>query len=146
MITPFTKGDPETIAKMNDIVKAVNNLMRMTGDGFVNVQHGLNSATTISFSMHELKARFMNFGGGGGEAHRAFVKTTPGATTSVDVYLYEDASDTEVTVSCYIYGGGNLEDAYPTLVDGMPLYVQYDSITSAWKNVTRIDKIGVNCG
>ena len=145
MIAPFTKGKPETVAKMKEIVDTVNNLARMTGDGFVIVQHGINGATTISLSMNELKARFMNFGGGG-DICRAFVKTTPGATTSVDVYLYEDDSSTEVTVSCYIYGGGNLEDAFPTLVGGMPLYVKYDSATSAWKNVTRIDKLGVNCG
>ncbi len=144
MIKPFTKGNPETRRMMNELVHAINNALRMTGDGFINVQRS-PTGTTLSLSMNELKARFMNFGGGN-EVHRAFVKTTPGATTSVDVYLDTDASDTEVTVSCYIYGGGNLEDAYPTLVDGMPLYVQYDSATSAWKNVTRIDKIGVNCG
>ena len=145
MIERFTQGNPDTVRKMNEIIEAGNNLARTTGDGFVIVKHGINGATTINLSMNELKARFMNFGGAG-DAVRAFVKTTPGATTSVDVYLYEDASDTEVTVSCYIYGGGNLEDAYPTLVDGMPFYVQYDHPTSAWKNVTRIDKIGVNCG
>lgn len=76
---------------------------------------------------------------------RAFVKLTPGATTSVDVYLGEDNSDTEVTVSCYIYGGGNLEDAYPTLVYGMPFYVQYDKITKEWKNVTSLYKIAGTC-
>ncbi len=81
---------------------------------------------------------------GGGRARRAFVKTTPGATTSVDVYLDTDATGTEVTVSCYIYGGGNLEDAFPTLVDGMPLWVQNDAGT--WRNKTPIYKIGVNCG
>lgn len=80
---------------------------------------------------------------GGSESRRAFVKTTPGATTSVDVYLDNDASSIEVTVSCYIYGGGNLEDAFPTLTDGMPLWIQNDAGT--WRNVTSIYKIGVNC-
>ncbi len=81
-----------------------------------------------------------------GRVRRAFVKSTPGATTSVDVHLDVDGTGQEVTVECYIYGGGYLEDAHPTLVDGMPLYVQYDRATSAWKNVTPIYKIGANCG
>lgn len=76
---------------------------------------------------------------------RAFVKTTPGATTSVDVYLREDATGEEVTVVCYVYGTANLNASYPTLVDGMPLYVQYDEYAGEWKNVTRIDKIGEDC-
>ncbi len=76
---------------------------------------------------------------------RAFVKATPGATTDVVVYLRKDDSETEVTVVCEIYGGGNLEDAYPTLVDGMPLYVQYDKEADEWKNVTSIYKIGLDC-
>ncbi len=142
MISPFTKGKPETVAKMNEIIEAINNLMRMTGDGFVNVQHSINGRTMLSLSMNELKARMMNFGGD--DVCRAFVKTTPAATTSVDVYLYADDSDTEVTVSCYIYGGGNLEDAFPTLVDGMPLWVYNDGGT--WRNVTSIYKIGTDCG
>ena len=79
----------------------------------------------------------------GGGDRRAFVKTTPGATTSVDVYLDEDDSDTEVTVSCYIYGGGNLNGAYPTLVDGMPFWVQNDA--GVWRNKTSLYKIGVDC-
>ncbi len=132
------------------------------------------------------RRRHKTRGGGGTAPRRAFVKTTPGATTSVDVYLGEDlaawsgattyskgdwvedsgteyrslqnnnlshavggaawwASGTKsVTVSCYIYGGGNLEDAFPTLVDGMPLWVQNDAGT--WRNVTSIYKIGVDCG
>lgn len=76
---------------------------------------------------------------------RAFVKNTPGATTSVDVYLDKDASAIEVTVECYIYGGGNLNAAYPTLVNGMPLYVQYDGAAGEWKNVTAIYAIGGTC-
>ncbi len=87
------------------------------------------------------RGRAVRAGGGGGR--RAFVKTTPGATTSVTVHLDEDGTGPEVTVSCYIYGGGNLEDAYPTLVDGMPLWVQNDAGT--WRNVTPIYKIGVDC-
>lgn len=80
-----------------------------------------------------------------GSVVRAFVKTTPGATTSVDVYLRKDFSDIEVTVECYIYGGGNLEDAFPTLVSEMPLYVQYDSAAGEWKNVTDLYKIAGSC-
>ncbi len=79
----------------------------------------------------------------GGRPRRAFVKTTPGATTSVVVHLDKDGTGQEVTVSCYIYGGGNLEEAFPTLVDGMPLWVYNHGGT--WRNVTSIYKIGVDC-
>lgn len=86
-------------------------------------------------------------GGGGSEVRRAFVKTTPtGATVTVDVYLDVDTIGDEVNVTCYIYGDGYLLDAYPTLVDGMPLYVQYDLATSTWRNVTEIAAINEDCG
>lgn len=76
---------------------------------------------------------------------RAFVKSTPGAVTAVDVFLDVDTTGQEVEVECYIYGGGNLNAAFPTLVDGMPLYVQFDVATGKWKNVTSLYKIGADC-
>ncbi|MCD6392442.1 MAG: hypothetical protein J7M40_02935 [Planctomycetes bacterium] len=80
---------------------------------------------------------------GGGGRRRAFVKTTPGATTSVDVYLDEDNSSKEATITCYIYGGGDLNGAYPPLVDGMPFWVAYENGT--WRNVTSFYKIAGSC-
>ena len=81
----------------------------------------------------------------GGGPRLAVVKTTPtGTDVTVDVYLDEDNSDTEVTVACIIYGGGYLVGAYPTLVDGMELWVQRDA-SGIWKNVTSLYKIAGSC-
>ena len=85
-------------------------------------------------------------GGGGNAVRRAFVKTTPtGTDVTVDVYLGVDTTGDEVEVTCYIYGGGYLVDAHPTLVDGMPLYVQFDSATGVWRNVNDLLHIGEDC-
>ncbi len=140
----FLTGKPETIRKLNLLVDAVKSLQNLNGDIFIRTAN-TSAGTTIRLNIAAVLERIMKNTGGGNDVRRAFVKTTPGATTSVDVYLYEDASNTEVTVECYIYGGGNLEDAFPTLTDGMPFYVQYDPAAGEWKNVTSIYKIGLDC-
>ncbi len=82
----------------------------------------------------------------GGSPRLAVVKTTPtGTDVTADVYLDEDNSNTEVTVTCIIYGGGYLVGAYPTLVYGMPLWVAYDKAAGVWRNVTPLYKIAGSC-
>ena len=138
-IDRFTQGKPDTVRKINEIVDAVNSLLHMTGDGFVNVQRS-PTGTTLSLSMNELKTRFMNFGGGT-QLRRAFVKTTPGATTTLVCFLDIDTTGQEVNVECTIYEGGNLDDAFPSFTDGDPLWVAFNAIDGEWQNVTRIDAV-----
>ena len=139
MIQPFTKGNPEARRKMNEIVDALNNLMRMTGDGFVNVQHGVNGATTLSLSMNELRARFMNFGGAT-QLHKAYAKAAAPASGTITCYLDTDATGTEISVVCEVAGGTNLNAAFPRLADGDMIAVWYDVDT--WRSVMTFQATG----
>lgn len=142
MIAPFTKGNPETRRKMNEIVDAVNLLNRMTGDGFVLVQHGINGETTISLAMNELKARFMNFGGGGTILHKAYAKAAAPASGTITCYLDSDSHDAgdEISVVCEVAGGTNLNVALPRLADGTMIAVWDDGGT--WRSVMTFQASG----
>jgi hypothetical protein len=60
----------------------------------------------------------------GGAVRVAYVKTTPGATNLVDVYLDTDATGEEVTVTCSVLGlSTNLNEAVPLLTDGAQMFV-----------------------
>jgi hypothetical protein len=57
----------------------------------------------------------------------AFVKTAPGAVTTVDCFLRTDTTGTEITVNCSVIGGSGTEklnSAVPRLVDGSLIFVQ----------------------
>ncbi len=67
---------------------------------------------------------------------KAYVKTTPGATTTLNCWLGVDTTGEEINVACVIYGGGNLNVAIPALVDGMYIWVK--RVGATWVNVTPI--------
>lgn len=138
MIQPFTKGNPETVRMMNELVRALNNELRMTGDGFINVQHSL-SGTTISLSMNELKARMMNFGGSTA-IHKAYAKAAAGAGNTIVCYLDTDTTGDEITVNCEIVGGSALNAAFPRLADGSMIAVWADGDT--WRSVMTFQATG----
>ena len=69
----------------------------------------------------------MGSGGVGGGASMAFVKTAPGAVTTVDCFLRTDTTGTEITVNCSVIGGSGTEKlnaAVPRVVDGSLIFVQ----------------------
>lgn len=78
-----------------------------------------------------------------GGPHRAFVKTAPGATTTLACRLLVDTTGKEIDVECDIYGGGFLNGAHPPFTTGDPLWVQY--YDGAWRNVTTISAIDEEC-
>ncbi len=140
MIQPFTKGNPETIRKMNEIIDFVNSLARMTGDGFVLVQHSINGVTTISLSMNELKARMMNFGGT--VAHLAFSQSAAAANTNpFNCYLDTDGTGKVVSVTPTLNTTVTaMTLAAPLLHDGTPLVIWNDSGT--WRTYVTFEDAG----
>ena len=138
-IQRFKQGPVETIARLNDLVGAINKELLMQGDIFIRVVHGPHG-TTFRLNIDEVFRRQMRYRGGEGRSlRRAFVKTTPGATTTLVCFLDVDTTGTQVNVECDIYGGGNLDEAHPAFVDGDPLWVAYNVVAGEWQNVTRID-------
>ena len=73
---------------------------------------------------------------------KAYVKTTPGAATTVDCYLDTDATGEEVTATCSVSGGGNLNSAIPRIADGDLIFVT--EIDDAWYCVT-VFQISEDC-
>lgn len=136
MITPFIKGNPATVRKLNELITVVNNLMRSTGDGFVNVQHGTNGGLAISLSMNELRARFRNMGGGGGGGgdRVAYCVDDAGSGEDIDVFLDDDGTGEQVTATCLIANGSDLDEALPHLNDGDPMIVA--KIDGTWYSTT----------
>ncbi len=138
----FLTGKPETIRKQNLLVDAVRSLQNLNGDIFIRAAN-TPAGTTVRLNIAAILERIMkNLGSGGGAGasfRRAFVKEAPGATTTLVCYLDVDTTGTEANVICTIYGGGNLDEAHPTFVDGAELWVAYNTIAGEWQNVTRID-------
>ncbi len=138
MAEPFTQGNPEFVRKLNLMVREVNSLKRMQGDPFIRVESN-DAGTTFRLNMGEVIKRIPRYRGSGGGIRRAFVKTAPGATTTLVCFLDVDTTGTEINVVCTIYGGGNLNEAHPSFVDGDELWVAFNTIADEWQNVTRID-------
>lgn len=138
----FSKGPIETVVMLNELVDALNNLLNINGDVFIRVNN-TPVGTTLRLNVDEIIRRVPKYGTGGGggtQIRKAFVKTTPGASTSVVCFLDVDTTGTEVTVSVKIYaGGGNLNTAEPALVDGDDFLVYNDNGT--WRNVTTFFRV-----
>jgi len=66
----------------------------------------------------------------GGAVRVAYVKTTPGAVSTVAVYLDVDATGEEATVTCSITDGSALNAATPRLTDGDQIFV--GKINDTW--------------
>ncbi|MCK4959192.1 MAG: hypothetical protein KAT00_07320, partial [Planctomycetes bacterium] len=73
-------------------------------------------------------------GSGGGGVRMAYVKTTPGAVSTVDCYLDTDGTGDEVTVTCSIAGGSQLNSAIPRIADGDLIYIA--EIDGSWVCLT----------
>ena len=64
----------------------------------------------------------------------AYVKTTPGADTTVDCYLDTDVTGEEIEVTCSIAGLGVLNAALPRISDGDLIFVA--NISGTWYCLT----------
>ncbi len=116
----FTKGNPETLRKLNAIVNAVNKLNVMTGDQIIKVLR-TSSGIVLNVDKDALVAGIPKTTGGD---RKAFCKTDAGAATTLTCFLDTDTTGEEVEVQFTIAGGGNLEDCIPRLTDGLLIFVE----------------------
>ena len=138
MSDEFTRGNPETRRILNELIRKVDGLALMTGDGFVNVQRG--PRPVISLNMNELKARFMNFGGGT-RIRKAFASVAAGASGTIACYLDTDGVGDTVDVVCEVADGEtDLNSAVPRLRDGDMIHVYFDVDT--WRSIMTFQASG----
>ncbi len=134
----FTSGSSEAVRKLNLLVADIRALQNLTGDVFIRTNVS-PLGTTVRLNFGAILDRIMKNRSEERSPRRAFVKTTPGATTTLVCFLDVDTTGTQVDVECTIYGEGNLDEAHPAFVDGDPLWVAYNAVDGEWQNVTRID-------
>ena len=73
---------------------------------------------------------------------KAYCKAAAGAAQTITCYLDVDATGTEVTVTCSVAGGGNLNAAIPRLADGDLIFVT--NIGGTWY-CTTVFQSSINC-
>ena len=113
-------GQMPSREQYNELVQRVTALSKITGRSGVTVRPSNNGVAITAGSSLRFKPR------------KSFVRTTPGATSAVDVYLDTDSATgithgAEVTVLCEIVGSSALNAAIPRLEDGVMLPVWSDS-------------------
>ena len=123
-IQPFTQGHPATVRKLNDIIRAVNALDNISGDGLVQVQktgYGLAIGLNIA-GLHKHIPRFKIYN----EIYQAKTQAAAGAATTISCKLLNEAEaevGDAITVYTRICGGGNLNAAVPRLASGDYIFV-----------------------
>lgn len=99
------EGQQPSASEYNRLADAVNSLLQST-----DVQYFKDST-----GVH---VRRQPVGSLAGDVRIAYVKTFPGAGTDVDCYLDIDITGEDVTVTCNISNGSNLNQAMPMLAPG----------------------------
>ncbi len=121
-IPNFISGPPELKQRLNDIIKAVNKLSHISGDGFIKV-NSTHSGVTVGLSWAKVWERLPLVTPT--QLRRAYCNNDAGASTSIVCHLDDDSAAEEITVECnFIIGGGNLNTSIPYLMEGDPIAVQ----------------------
>jgi hypothetical protein len=121
----FKQFNKKILPQLNVMWRQLRGLGKMTGDGYINVRR-IGDNVALNLNIQKLKGLFGGSGAGGG-ASMAFVKTAPGAVTTVDCFLGTDTTGTEITVNCSVIGGDGsevLNEAVPRLIDGSLIFVE----------------------
>lgn len=108
---------------INKLVDRINILSKVTGRNGIKVT---TSPTGIHLAGNSsnIQARY----------RLAYCKNDAGAASTIVCYLDTDTTGAEITVTCSIAGGGNLNAAVPRLTDGLRIVVIKVGLT--WHCVT----------
>ena len=127
MLDDFTTGNRDTVDRLNELVEVARQVKNMTGDDTIKVRH---TASGINISMDRQKRGSSS---GGSVIRKAYAKAAAGASGSITCYLDTDGTGEEVSVSCEVAGGTNLNAAVPRLADGDMIHVYNDAGT--WRSI-----------
>jgi hypothetical protein len=123
----FKQFNKRMLSQLNIMWRDLQGLLQMQGDPYINVKRA-GKGVGLSINIAALRRRIGGGSGGGGGAGMAFVKTAPGAVTTVTCFLSTvDNEGTEITVNCSVIGGSGSEKlnaAVPRLIDGSLIFVE----------------------
>lgn len=141
----FTSGPRALIAKLNKMVRVLNAVSNLRGDGIIKVQQS-SSGYTVGISIDQLNARIPKVGGGGIPVRQAFCAEAAGSTKIISAYL--DTNDTDedtgehigaqVDVQCAISGDSDsLNNAVRRLEVGnrIEVYSINEGDGPVWKQI-----------
>jgi hypothetical protein len=120
----FKQFNKRILDGLNKMSRDLQGLLQMQGDNYINVQRA-GKGVVLRLNIKRLKAR-MGGGAGGGGSSMAFVKTPPGAVTTVVCFLGTETGP-EITVNCSVIGGNEsekLNEAVPPLTTGSLIFVE----------------------
>ena len=132
MINPFTQGPRALITKLNMMVKVLNALSNLRGDGLIQVTKS-DAGYTLKLAVDQVNARMpKGRGGGGGNIRMCWLAEDP---TNDYPLCYFDTEDSETTdnVRFLIASSGasaTLSTAIPEMKKGDPVLVT--SVKGEW--------------
>ena len=130
----FKGGDPGTRENLNVIVELARKIENFSGDGLILVTHSTNGVQ-ISIDRDALQSLIPKYRAPASGIRRAFCKEDAPFGTVIDCYLDIDDTGEEIEVTITITGGSHLKYAAPLLVDGLLIWVVYDTVDEKWRNV-----------
>ena len=129
-VQPFTSGPPELVAKLNEMVRIINQLENMTGDGLVRVNQttgGRSLSLNVDGLLQRLPKESAGSGGdtGGTLVNRAICQedAPSGSVISCDIYGSSGVIESDADVTCLMSGGGDLNEASRRLEIGDSMFV-----------------------
>lgn len=124
-------------------MKAINELLAFkdslrSGDGLIQVIGG----NSFKINVDRLRARIPKVAGGGTGIIKAYAKADAGTGNTIVCYKDSDShdEDDEITVTCEIVGGSDLNSAIPRLENGDLIHVYYDAGT--WTSIMTFQASG----
>ena len=147
MLEKFLSGPKVLIAKLNKMVRVLNAVSNLRGDGIIKVQQS-SSGYTVGISVDQLNARIPKTTGGAGLSNAFCAENAPNgnivnaklASDWVEGETIED--DSNIDIVCEIAsatGDGDLFDAIPRLEEHTRLTVWKDGIV--WRCTTLFQAI-----
>ena len=124
---PFLTGPEDVKSILNEMQAMLRSHELISGGEYLRISKN-HMGTAIMLDIEQIQAAMPNSGGdGGGATHKAYVKTVPGAVTTISCYLDSNTSGSEgavINVNCSVIGGGKLNAAAPRTIIGSLIFVE----------------------
>ncbi len=133
MIPHLQSGSGAVRRTVNALVHAVNGLMRIRGDRYIEVTRGpagIGLHLNVPHVMEHAVRVGQSVTHAGYQPRLAYCSEDAPTGNTIDCRL-DSTRGEALSVTCSIVGGNNLSDAFPLLTDGTLLPIMYNPTTGA---------------